>query len=83
MLGRLRMPVCDCLDAYKKLAGKDFGRPNHIYGMRFPVAFISRNKYSKKGIEQAVQDVIDRRRPLDDGSQGSLHFPYDEDLYKT
>lgn len=83
MLGRLRMPVRDCIDEYEKLAGKVFGHPNHIYEMRFPLPFISGTKFSEKGLIQAVNDVIDRRRPKNVGPQGGLKFPFDEDLCKT
>ncbi|KAL9620248.1 MAG: hypothetical protein Q9160_005257, partial [Pyrenula sp. 1 TL-2023] len=83
MLGRLRMPVGDCLDEYKKLAGKVFANPNHIIEMYFPLPFMTRTKFGEKALVQAVNDVISRRRPQDDGGYARLHFPLEEDLCKT
>ena len=83
MLGRLRMPVRDCLDEYERLGAKVFGHPNHVFEMRFPLPFISRPKYSEKGLSEAVNDVHNRRKPNYIGHQEPLRFPYDDDLCKT
>jgi len=59
MLGRLRMPVSDCLREYETLGGKVFGKPRPIHQLNTLV--IRREKYSAKTLQAVFRDVTSRR----------------------
>ncbi|KAK0713705.1 acyl transferase/acyl hydrolase/lysophospholipase [Lasiosphaeria miniovina] len=61
MLARLRMPVEDCLDEYKRLAGSIFGSPRWVHKVGFPGLVINKNKFSTANLEGTIKDVIRRR----------------------
>ena len=63
MLSRLRMPVEDCLEEYKKLAGGIFGNPRHIHkkGLLGYLNLSSRTKYDTEQLQDAIKDVLRRR----------------------
>ena len=63
MLGRLRMPVADCLDMYKHLARRVFGDPNFFCEKHFPLPLVSKTKYNARGLEQVLEDVAAQRQP--------------------
>ena len=75
MLGRLRMTVADCLQEYQHLAGKGFGSPNIFCEMNIPLPLVSRTKYSPKGLEAVLSDVIARRLPLNDTIDSRFPLP--------
>ncbi|KAI0443750.1 acyl transferase/acyl hydrolase/lysophospholipase [Xylaria telfairii] len=62
LLSRFRMTVEDCLREYETMAGTIFGSPRIVHKMRVPV--MKRNKYDVKHLEQAIQQVIERRAQL-------------------
>ncbi|KAF1930023.1 FabD/lysophospholipase-like protein [Didymella exigua CBS 183.55] len=83
MLGRFRMTVEDCLDEYKTMSDRIFGKPRWIsqrnMGMPWP-------KYSSRSMEKAFQDVSLRRS--DSTTTGKHHstmptFPSTEGICQT
>ncbi|KAK3684050.1 acyl transferase/acyl hydrolase/lysophospholipase [Podospora appendiculata] len=69
MLSRLRMPVEDCLEEYKRLAGNVFGKPHliHKVGVLGAIGLARQTKFKTEKLEQAIKDVLRRRgeRALD------------------
>ena len=78
MLGRLRMPVSDCIEEYQKLAESSFGRPRLINQMN-TAGIISRSKYNTAKLEKAIQSLIVRRL----GPKSVHLFKFDADLCRT
>jgi hypothetical protein len=58
------MTVEDCLQEYETMAGAIFGRPRPFHKMNTIV--VKRNKYSRKPLEKAIHEVIERRLELRD-----------------
>lgn len=52
MLGRLRMSVTQCIDAYIELSGRVFGQPNGLS---------HREKFNPTALESAIQDIVEQR----------------------
>lgn len=52
------MTVEDCLKEYELMAGTVFANPRIIHKMNL---LVPRNKYSTKGLEKAIREVIERR----------------------
>ncbi|KAK3321368.1 acyl transferase/acyl hydrolase/lysophospholipase [Cercophora scortea] len=69
MLSRLRMPVEDCLEEYKRLAGNVFGKPRliHKVGVLGAIGVTKQTKFKTEKLEHAIKDVLRRRgeRALD------------------
>ncbi|KAI9659500.1 MAG: hypothetical protein M1821_001758 [Bathelium mastoideum] len=58
MLGRLRMPVADCLHEYQTLAGNVFGKPNFFNEASwFWVPYLRQSKYDTATLEKTFKDV--------------------------
>lgn len=83
MLGRLRMTVRDCLDEYKALGGKVFGRP-HIF-TELNTGVFRRPQYDTEELETIFREVCRRHNHEVEGNDtnGCIHFPFDRDLCKT
>ncbi|GAW17106.1 hypothetical protein ANO14919_065560 [Xylariales sp. No.14919] len=58
LLSKFRMTVEDCLGEYKDMAGVIFGHSRPFHQMN---TLMSWNKYSKKSLEKAIKEVINRR----------------------
>ncbi|KAJ3569778.1 hypothetical protein NPX13_g5963 [Xylaria arbuscula] len=58
LLSRFRMTVEDCLSEYETMVGIVFGNPRMLHKMN---TLTPRNKYSRKALKHAFQDVIQRR----------------------
>lgn len=60
MLGRLRMSVEDCIDAYAKLSGEVFQKDHHL-----PVKLNGqlRARFNSKALENAIKHIIRSQDP--------------------
>jgi hypothetical protein len=81
MLGRLRMPVVDCISEYKSLSQVVFGNPR-IASVRGPL-FWPRDKYDEKALQRAVEDVVLRRLSTSQRRIGGANFNSSPELCKT
>lgn len=52
MLGRLRMSVGECIEAYLEMSKRVFGQPNN---------FAHREKFDPAALEGAIQDIVERK----------------------
>ena len=52
MLGRLRMSVTECIDAYVSMSEKVFGRPQN---------FTQREKFDPQALEEAIKTIVRAR----------------------
>lgn len=57
MLGRLRMTVGECIDAYIRLSHKAFEKKNHRLTMKGGI----RGRFSTSELEQAVKQILTER----------------------
>lgn len=78
MLGRLRMPVSDCIAEYKKLGGAVFGKPRFFNAITFGILGVRRHKYDTRRFATVIQRLIEER--LDGHS--NKPFKFDQDLCK-
>lgn len=77
MLGRLRMPVSDCIMEYERLGGQVFGNPRRFHAMNIP--FLRRPKYHTSNYEEVIQTLVEQRLERD-----TRHIlKYDKDLCRT
>ncbi|KAK0636777.1 acyl transferase/acyl hydrolase/lysophospholipase [Bombardia bombarda] len=75
MLSRLRMPVKDCLEEYKRLGGFVFGAPRYVHGVGLlGFAGVSREKFDTEKLELAIRDVLHRRGEISTGSPSGMLF---------
>jgi hypothetical protein len=73
------MPVDDCIEEYKKLGGRIFGKPRHFHELIRPLYWIGRTKYDAIRLVDVINDVIERRGKRD----GDTRFESDADLCRT
>lgn len=66
MLGRLRMTVDECLEAYENLADQVFGHPRHFHIRKPP--WYPRDKYDHRRLEKVIKDIVKERSPSDHNS---------------
>ena len=59
MLGRLRMPVSDCIMEYERLGGKIFGHPHKFHALNIPL--MKRPKYSTLNFQTIIQRLVESR----------------------
>ncbi|KAI1270847.1 acyl transferase/acyl hydrolase/lysophospholipase [Xylaria sp. FL0933] len=69
LLSRFRMTVEDCLKEYETMAGAIFGKPRRFHKMNVLVGW---NKYSRKTLKKACEEVIERRSQMDEGDKETL-----------
>jgi hypothetical protein len=75
MLARLRMPVEDCVQEYKKLGGDVFGNPRIFHGAGWQaLAKVSKNKFATTSLENAIKDVVDRRGEVSSDGNKTMGF---------
>lgn len=75
MLARLRMPVEDCMEEYRKLGGVIFGKPRHIHHAGIMgILPIKRNKFSSESLESTIKDVIRRRGEISSDHDDAMLF---------
>jgi len=63
MLGRLRMPTSECIDAYREINEKMFG---------WPQSHAHQEKFSPEALERAVKDIV--KRKLGDENAPLMHL---------
>jgi hypothetical protein len=86
MLGRLKMSVDECLEAYQTLGDSIFGHPRwrHIRQFKIPFLWWPRSKYNKQKFEDVIQGFVNRYEPRRVGDPaGSDYLPDPEDRCKT
>ncbi len=85
MLGRLRMPVEDCLEEYKNLAGTVFGHPRHIHsiGALGITSLTKRTKYKTSRLEDTIKEVVSRRGENVPDQFDSLRFETERGLCRV
>ena len=81
MLGRLRMSIDKCIDAYRKLAGDIFEHPR-LASIRGPI-FWPRDKYDGRTIQRAVEEVVNRRMSKSQREIGAGNFNSPPGLCRT
>ncbi|KAL9066172.1 MAG: hypothetical protein Q9157_007232 [Trypethelium eluteriae] len=81
MLGRLRMPVSDCLHEYKTLGEKIFGDPRILTQLSFII--IPRAKYDSVTLINVFKGVIGSREEVSHGRNEDALFPSQLGLCKT
>lgn len=74
MLARLRMPVKDCIDEYKRLAGPVFGNPRPFHQVGKRGVIFRKNKFSTTNLEDAIKDVVRRRGEMANGHDDAMVF---------
>ena len=85
MLGRLRMPVEDCLLRYPQLAESVFEKKRSILTR---VRNKSSTKYDNEKLEKAIKDIVNARVPKSEKAPRQKEYTYlgfssPEDLCKT
>ena len=79
MLGRLRMPVSDCIAQYKRLGGSVFGKPRWFNAINFGIFGVRRHKYDTAKFEAVIRSLIEERL----GGLPRKPFKFDQDLCRT
>lgn len=84
MLGRLRMPIKDCIDEYKHLARKTLGNSRQFTELNYPfIPGHRRTKYNAKKFRMDFEDIVDRRNQWSTDETRNATFPAEQDLCKT
>ena len=78
MLGRLRMPVSDCVYEYTNLLGELFGHPRR-FNVLNSFGIVRRTKYDAARAERAYQSLVERRLEL----EARHSFDMDSDLCRV
>lgn len=81
MLGRFRMTVPDCIQEYKNLGEKVFGKPRTFCTLRFGI--IPRERYKAARLEEVFRDVAARREEMQSELQRRITFPSGRGMSKT
>ena len=82
MLGRFRMTVPDCIQEYRNLGQKVFGKPRFFTTINFGVGKMY--KYKAARLENVFKDVTKRRNEQPDGDYfGKITFPSKRGLCTT
>ncbi len=58
MLGRLRMSISDCIDAYLSLSDRVFQKKAH----RVLIKGNLQGRFDSQGLEQAIKDIIIKQK---------------------
>jgi hypothetical protein len=86
MLGRLKMNVDECIEAYQTLGDDIFGRPRlrHIRQLKIPFLWWPRSKYNKQKFEDIIQGFVNKYEPRPAGDPAGKDYLADpEDHCKT
>ena len=75
MLGRLRMPVADCLHVYETLGNRIFGKPRFFTQISFGI--IKRTKFKRSVLEDECRSIVSKRREISSNESGDATFPSD------
>ena len=67
MLSRLRMTVRDCIEEYKALCPRIFGRPRFVTELHFGLFGVHRTKYDTDAFRRILEDVASKRDEIKDG----------------
>lgn len=54
MLGRLKMSVADCIDAYVSLSGRIFRKKRHRFSLKGNI----KGRFDSKELEQVVKEIV-------------------------
>ena len=58
MLGRLRMTVNECMEAYVTLLDEVWSHPRKIYFLKLRQTFLSREKYEPKRMSDSLKKTV-------------------------
>lgn len=85
MLGRLRMPVRDCLYEYERFADDIFGHPPPFGLRKLRMYFTKATKYSTADVERVFQRVVAERHEVVDDPVLAHHprYPSRKDMCQT
>jgi hypothetical protein len=89
MLSRLRMNIDDCIAEYTGLGNRIFGNQlrllhtqRRLFSLRGPILW-NREKYDHKKLENAVQEVVNKRLNVSRDRAAGQMFPSDESRCRT
>lgn len=63
MLGRLRMPIDECLSTYEDMGPRIFAKAHRRRWIRH-FRDLNYHKWSEVGLEQAIKELINRKSPI-------------------